>query len=142
MWAKPNLPIQTLRDSCAGSDLPRLLKLKPSRCLYCWWIGLHLLVALSLFTLWPLLGWAVLPLLLWHFRRHRPQGGNLLLLLESGRVALPDEARFDLPLTRGTTAGSGWIDLVFRPGAHRLILRDQLDPADWRRLRLFIGGGA
>lgn len=65
----------------------------------------------------------------------------MLLLVQSGTVALPVESRFNLPLQGGTRIGAGWIDLELGHGSRLLILRDQLDRADWRRLGLFVGSG-
>jgi len=139
--AGQNLRIPHLHDSCTESGTIRLLRLEPSRWLHAWWLGSHgLLVAAVLVALpgLPLLA-AALPLLVWHLRRRRPREPGLILLAPGPRFALPLEGRFGLSPTAACREGPFWLELAFDDARRPvLVLADQLDPADWRHIRLLL----
>lgn len=131
----PSLP-----DSSAPFARPHLYRLGPSRCLRVWWLGLHLVLVLAalMASLPPAAVIVLLPVLAWHYRRFYPARGGLLIVSGGGRFALPLAGRFDLELAASTRIGAFWADLAFsdRPRSRFLILRDQLQEPDWRRLSL------
>jgi hypothetical protein len=83
------------------------------------------------------LGWSALAL---HAQLAHPRCEVRLLLEAGGIWAAPVEQRFDLRLGRRTTYTYDWVSLCLESrGTGRalcvLLLRDQLDPEDWRRLQ-------
>lgn len=139
--AGQNRPIPSLHDSCTTSARPYLVRLEPSRWLRRWWIALHTLVAAALVTagLEAPVTAIVLLLLALHYRLRRPRQTGLLLLGPGSRAALPLDERFGLNLTPRCREGPWWVELAFDDGGPRLlVMKDQLAPGDWRRLRLAI----
>jgi len=135
----PNPRTRILPDYCAVSARPGLLQAEPSRLLLLWWSGLHALVASALLMTNPLWLAAASPLLALHAWRRRPVTVRLLVV-SGGRFALPAEGRFDLTLLPAAGIGACCARLVFsdRPESPRYLIRDQLDAAGWRFLRLAI----
>lgn len=133
----PSLP-----DSSGPFARARLYKLEPSRWLRAWWLGLHLVLILAALMANPppAVGVSLLPVLAWHYRRFNPVRGALLIVSPGGRFALPVAGRFDLELAGSTRIGALWAELVFRdrPKSRFLILKDQLEEPDWRRLSLIL----
>jgi hypothetical protein len=88
----------------------------------------------------PAVGVALLAALAWHYRRFYPVRGALLIVSPGPRFALPAAGRFDLELAESTSVGAFWAELVFRdrPKSRFLIVRDQLEEPDWRRLSLIL----
>ena len=105
-----------------------------------WRLVVYLLLALTFFMVSPLAGSAVLArwgaLAVWS----RPGGSRSIVVTTEGRISLPDEGRFDLPLAADSRAGPGWLALVLpdRPGRRMLVLRDQLSAPAWRALQLAV----
>lgn len=136
----PSLP------DCSGPfERALLFKLRASRWLRIWWIGLHLVLILAVLMANPppAVGAALMLGLAAHFRRLFPLRGALLIASPGGRFALPAAGRFDLTLAEATRLGGFWVELAFsdRPGSRFLILRDQLAEPDWRRLGLILREG-
>jgi hypothetical protein len=75
-----------------------------------------------------------------HARRRNPVRGALLVVSDGPRFALPVDGRFNLSLSASSRCGLHWAELVFsdRPRERLLVLRDQLDARDWRRLKLLV----
>ena len=127
-----------MTDYSSPSARACLLKLERSRALSVWWLGLHLLLALTFIMVNTLAGSIGILLLVVHFCRRHPVRSLLLVISPGGRFALPAAGRFDLTLCPSTRLGRRWAELVFSdfPRERVLVLWDQLDAADWRRLRL------
>ena len=101
---------------------------------------MYLLIALTVFMVSPLAGSAVLAHCGALAVRSRPGGRRSIVVTAEGRISLPDEGRFDLPLAADSRAGPGWLTLVLqdRPDRRMLVLRDQLSAPAWRALRLAV----
>ena len=86
---------------------------------------------------------ATIAALILHFRLRNPVCGALLLVSGRGRFALPIEGRFNLTLSDTTRIGSFWIELVFSdcPNSRFLVLKDQFQEPEWRRLCLILREG-
>lgn len=132
-----------MHDCSEPSARAVLLRPEPSRCLLAWWIGLHAVVATALLMTNSAPALGALPLLAWHGLARRPRRrspAGSLLLIAGGRILRPAALRPDIAAGPGSRAGRFIVELEFageRP-ARELILRDQLDARDWRRLRLAI----
>lgn len=134
-----NPRIPGLQLSSTESAPVCLIRFRRSRWLTAWWLGLHGLLGLAalLAAPGPLAVAAALTAVAWHGLGRRPRGTPLLLLAPGPRFALPLEERFDLRPTAGCREGPFWLELVFDDGGRSvLVLADQLQRADWRRLRL------
>jgi len=72
--------------------------------------------------------------------RRREASATVIRVTPDGRFHLPDENRSNLALAAGSRTGPGWLQLSFadRPGQPLLLLRDQVDAAAWRVLRIAI----
>jgi hypothetical protein len=102
---------------------------------------LHGLMAAALYLSLPGVLPVALPLLLVHGWLRRPACHDVLIVTDGEHFSLPLDNRFGLRLTAASGSGPGWISLVFRdrPLSQLLVLRDQVDAAGWRRLRLALG---
>ena len=127
-------------SSTASADV-RLIRLEASKLLARWWLSLHGLLGLAAVAAnWP--GWlaaVALAGLALNCRLRWPRSATIVLVDGAGRFDLPADGRFGLRLARRSRAGTGWLSLVFddKPSP-LLILSDQLEPEDWRRLRLAV----
>lgn len=104
-----------------------------------WWAGLH---GLLLLAIWAA-GWrsgssaCLAAAVAAHWAARRPGSETALIVyLGAGVWALPETRRFRLALSGATGWGPGWTELRFSGEPGRvLLLADQLDARDWRRLR-------
>jgi hypothetical protein len=112
--------------------------------LACWWVALHaLLAATALLVAWP---WpaaagalaAVVGHTWWRWPR-RPPG--VIVIGADASCAVPEHGIGPLALSPRTRIAPWWVRLDAREGRRRLdilLLADQLDPDDWRRLAAIV----
>jgi hypothetical protein len=143
--AKPNQRIPSLPDCSSASERAYLLRLQPSRWLFGWWILLHLLLAFTalMANLTVAVSGMAFVALIVHFRLRYPVNGTLLIVSAGACFALPLEGRFNLTLSGTTRIGRFWIELVFSdcPKSRFLVLKDQIQEPEWRRLCLILREG-
>jgi hypothetical protein len=105
-----------------------------------WWLALHALLAATVLLIgwpWPAKAAAIVALL-GHAVWRRPRSARAVIEVDAdGALRIPSAsaARF-APGTR-TRLMPFWLRIVARNGADTvdiLLLADQLNPADWRRL--------
>lgn len=117
-----------------------VLRPKPSRVLSLWWLGLHLLLAATVF----LIGWSVLPKIgaiaavVAHALWRRPLAASEVIEVGADgacRIASQgSEAFAPGPRTRLTPFSVRIVARTKRDLVDILLLADQLDREDWRRL--------
>jgi hypothetical protein len=105
-----------------------------------WWCLLHgLLVAAVALVAWPLLTKGLaLAAVLAHLRLRRPAAAPGLVLVDGNACAVPEWRTGLRPLGARTLVAPLWVRLDLGRGPWRrelLLLVDQLEPQDWRRLR-------
>ena len=117
-----------------------ILRPEPSRALAWWWLGLHvLLAATALLIGWPLsLQVAALCAIVAHGIGRRPSSTRSVIEVGADatfRVATSSTTAFEPD--RRTLLTPFWVRIVARrkgDAVDILLLADQLDPEDWRRL--------
>jgi hypothetical protein len=105
-----------------------------------WWRLLHgLLVAAVVLVGWPLLPKSVaLAAVLAHALLRRPAAAPALVLVAGNACAVPEWQTGLRPLGGRTLVAPFWVRLDLGRGPWRrdvILLVDQLEPDDWRRLR-------
>ena len=128
-----------------GAFAPALvLNLERSRILWAWWFSLHVLLGIA----FALVGWAVplrllaIAAVVGHCIVRRPTASpRIVLVAEGGRCVVPEWKTGPRPLGPRTLVSPFWVRLDLGTGPWRrdiLLLADQMQPEDWRRLRALL----
>jgi hypothetical protein len=111
-----------------------------------WWCLLHgLLVAAVALVGWPLLPKGLaLAAVLSHAVLRRPAAAPRLVLVDGSACAVPEWQTGLRPLGGRTLVAPFWVRLDLGRGPWRrdlILLVDQLEPQEWRRLRAALARG-
>jgi mRNA-degrading endonuclease toxin of MazEF toxin-antitoxin module len=133
-------PIQLPPPSSSAFAPVIVLRPEPSRLLSLWWLALHaLLAATALLVGWP---WpakvAALAAVLGHSVWRRPRPARAVIEVDAdGSCRIPGTSAAPFAPGTRTRLMPFWLRIVARNGADTvdiLLLVDQINPADWRRL--------
>jgi len=133
-------PIQPPQLSSSAFAPVIVFRPEPSRLLSLWWLALHaLLAATALLIGWPWPAKAVaLGAVLGHAAWRRPRSARALIEVDAdGAFRIPGASPASFAPGTRTRLMPFWLRIVAGNGADTvdiLLLVDQLDAADWRRL--------
>jgi hypothetical protein len=128
-------------DSSTSSATAWAVEPAPSRLVAVWYAAVHALAAASFLASgldWPIKLAGVTAVVTHAVLRRRPSPTRIARLAD-GTWSLPALGYERLTLRPGTAVGPFWVKVVLGgPGAKPLtvlLVKDQLDPASWRRLQ-------